>query len=84
MLRIIGFCPTVNLTTLDPQCGDFRLIMAEAVRSKRINVMSNKLWLFGGINTSFESSNVTSIDKDRENGAPFALLFSRYLIQCLY
>ncbi|MFQ3185808.1 beta-ketoacyl-ACP synthase [Marinomonas primoryensis] len=51
MMRNNWFCPTVNLTTLDPQCGDLDYIMAEGREIETDYVMSNN-FAFGGINTS--------------------------------
>jgi 3-oxoacyl-[acyl-carrier-protein] synthase II len=51
MMRNNWFCPTVNLTTIDPQCGDLDYIMAEGREIETDYVMSNN-FAFGGINTS--------------------------------
>lgn len=51
MMRNNWFCPTVNLTTLDPQCGDLDYIMTEGREIETDYVMSNN-FAFGGINTS--------------------------------
>jgi 3-oxoacyl-[acyl-carrier-protein] synthase II len=51
MMRNNWFCPTVNLTTIDPECGDLDYIMAEGREIETDYVMSNN-FAFGGINTS--------------------------------
>jgi 3-oxoacyl-[acyl-carrier-protein] synthase II len=50
-MRNNWFCPTVNLITIDPQCGDLDYIMAEGREIETDYVMSNN-FAFGGINTS--------------------------------
>ncbi|MEO9276002.1 beta-ketoacyl-ACP synthase [Marinomonas sp. 5E14-1] len=51
MMRNNWFCPTVNLTTIDPECGDLDYIRGEGREIKTDYVMSNN-FAFGGINTS--------------------------------
>lgn len=51
MMRNDWFCPTVNLTTIDPECGDLDYIRGEGREIKTDYVMSNN-FAFGGINTS--------------------------------
>ena len=51
MMRNNWFCPTMNLTTLDPECGDLDYICGEGREIHTDYVMSNN-FAFGGINTS--------------------------------
>ena len=45
------FCPTLNLATPDPECGDLDYIIAEGRELQPQYIMSNN-FAFGGINTS--------------------------------
>ena len=45
------FAPTINLNTVDPQCGDLDYIVGEGRKLDCEYVMSNN-FAFGGINTS--------------------------------
>ncbi|PKG82499.1 beta-ketoacyl-ACP synthase II [Colwellia sp. 75C3] len=45
------FAPTINLTSIDPECGDLDFIQGQGRQIKTNYVMSNN-FAFGGINTS--------------------------------
>jgi 3-oxoacyl-[acyl-carrier-protein] synthase II len=51
MMREGWFAPTINLTTVDPQCGELDYIRGEGRRLDCEYIMSNN-FAFGGINTS--------------------------------
>jgi len=51
MMNHDWFCPTVNLESVDPECGELDYIMGEGRRINTGYVMSNN-FAFGGINTS--------------------------------
>lgn len=51
MMREDWFAPTLNLTSVDPQCGELDYIMGEGRKLQCEYVMSNN-FAFGGINTS--------------------------------
>ncbi|MBJ7538690.1 beta-ketoacyl-ACP synthase [Marinomonas transparens] len=51
MMRNNWFCPTVNLTEIDPECGDLDYITGNGREIETDYIMSNN-FAFGGINTS--------------------------------
>ncbi|VAW40562.1 FIG138576: 3-oxoacyl-[ACP] synthase [hydrothermal vent metagenome] len=51
MMREGWFAPTVNLTNIDPQCGELDYIMS-AVRPIQTDYIMTNNFAFGGINTS--------------------------------
>jgi 3-oxoacyl-[acyl-carrier-protein] synthase II len=51
MMRESWFAPTINLTRVDPECGELDYIMGEGRKLQCEYVMSNN-FAFGGINTS--------------------------------
>lgn len=51
MMNCDWYAPTINLTEVDPECGELDYIMGEGRSMKNEYIMSNN-FAFGGINTS--------------------------------
>jgi 3-oxoacyl-[acyl-carrier-protein] synthase II len=51
MMNCDWYSPTINLTEVDPECGELDYIMGEGRSMNNEYIMSNN-FAFGGINTS--------------------------------